>query len=196
MSLSEIQIEILEPEKSHWLATQWKPNYQELLEIFPNAKSIIKQIIKADKEKISELREAQRNFWNRRGRDYKERWWWECWDEVFYQQEIERLLKRIKKYGFLIEPGSARAGGDQKEAAKKIPVELLYGNQLRKSGGKLIGLCPLHSEKTPSFVIYSETNSFYCFSEAIGGDSITFIMKRDNLSFNEAIKKILNYEKD
>ena len=200
MSLSEYftdeQIESLEPEKSHWLAAQWKPGYQELLEIFPNAKSIIKQIIKADKEKISELREAHRNFWNRQlWRSYKERWFWEIYDEVFFKQEIERLIKRIKKYGFLLEPGSVRAGGDQKEAAKKIPVELFYGGELKRSGKRLMGRCELHeNDDTPSFHIYTETNSWYCFGACgAGGDGIDYVMAKYGIGFREAVKRILKH---
>lgn len=49
-------------------------------------------------------------------------------------------------------------------------------------------LCPFHSEKTPSLVIYPDTQSFYCFGCGAGGDVITFIMKIENLDYVEAVR--------
>ena len=59
---------------------------------------------------------------------------------------------------------------------------------LKKRGRNMIGLCPFHSEKTPSFNIYPENGSFYCFGCGVGGDVITFIMKIENLDYIEAVK--------
>ena len=60
--------------------------------------------------------------------------------------------------------------------------------QLRHRGRTHTGLCPFHSEKTPSFVVYPETQSFYCFGGGAGGDVITFIKKINNLDYVEAVK--------
>lgn len=60
--------------------------------------------------------------------------------------------------------------------------------QLKRRGRNLVGLCPFHGEKTPSFNIYSENGSFYCFGCGTGGDVITFIMKIENLDYMEAVK--------
>ncbi len=59
---------------------------------------------------------------------------------------------------------------------------------LKRRGRNMIGLCPFHSEKTPSFNIYPENGSFYCFGCGVGGDVITFIMKIENLDYIEAVK--------
>lgn len=59
---------------------------------------------------------------------------------------------------------------------------------LRRRGKNLVGLCPFHNEKTPSFCVYPENNSFYCFGCNKGGDVITFIMGVENLDFSEAVK--------
>ena len=60
--------------------------------------------------------------------------------------------------------------------------------QLKRRGRNLVGLCPFHGEKTPSFNIYSENGSFYCFGCGVGGDVITFVMKIENLDYMEAVK--------
>lgn len=59
---------------------------------------------------------------------------------------------------------------------------------LKRHGRNMVGLCPFHGEKTPSFTIYTENGSFYCFGCGAGGDVITFIMKIENLDYVEAVK--------
>ncbi len=59
---------------------------------------------------------------------------------------------------------------------------------LKKNGRSLKGLCPFHSEKTPSFNVSSDKQLFYCFGCGAGGDVVTFIMKAENLSYPEAVK--------
>ena len=60
--------------------------------------------------------------------------------------------------------------------------------QLRHRGRTLYRLCPFHNEKTPSFVVYPETQSFYCFGCGAGGDVIPFIKKINNVDYIEAVK--------
>lgn len=59
---------------------------------------------------------------------------------------------------------------------------------MKRRGRNLVGLCPFHGEKTPSFNLYPETASFYCFGCGAGGDVITFIKKIENLSYVDAVK--------
>lgn len=59
---------------------------------------------------------------------------------------------------------------------------------LKREGRNKKALCPFHNEKTPSMVIYPETQSFYCFGCGTGGDVITFIMKIENLEYVEAVR--------
>lgn len=59
---------------------------------------------------------------------------------------------------------------------------------LKRHGRNMVGLCPFHGEKTPSFNIYTENGSFYCFGCGVGGDVITFIMKIENLDYVDAVK--------
>ena len=60
--------------------------------------------------------------------------------------------------------------------------------RLRQRGRTAVGLCPFHGEKTPSFTVYPETSSFYCFGCGAGGDTITFIKKIENLSYIDAVR--------
>ncbi|MBQ2676998.1 MAG: DNA primase [Clostridia bacterium] len=59
---------------------------------------------------------------------------------------------------------------------------------LKRTGNTMKGLCPFHNEKTPSFTVYPENGSYYCFGCQNGGDVITFIRNAENLDYIEAVK--------
>ena len=61
---------------------------------------------------------------------------------------------------------------------------------LRPHGGYLSGLCPFHNEKTPSFVVYEKTQSFYCFGCGVGGDVISFIRNIEGVGYPEAVTRL------
>ncbi len=61
---------------------------------------------------------------------------------------------------------------------------------LKRRGATLVGLCPFHNEKTPSFTVYPATQSFYCFGCGAGGDAITFVKKIENLDYLDAVKAL------
>lgn len=61
---------------------------------------------------------------------------------------------------------------------------------LRQSGKEFIGLCPFHSEKTPSFTVNEEKGLFHCFGCGESGDAITFVRKVEGLSFKEALSRL------
>ena len=82
--------------------------------------------------------------------------------------------------------------GDEflQELRDKIDIETVVSPyvSLRRRGRLLTGLCPFHNEKTPSFTVYPDSQSFYCFGCGEGGNVITLLMKIANKSFPEAIK--------
>lgn len=61
---------------------------------------------------------------------------------------------------------------------------------LKRRGKTLVGLCPFHNEKTPSFTVYPESQSFYCFGCGSGGDAVTFLRKIENLDYIDAVKAL------
>ncbi len=61
---------------------------------------------------------------------------------------------------------------------------------LKRSGSNLKGLCPFHSERTPSFTVYTATQSFYCFGCGAAGDVISFVMKAENLDYVSAVQSL------
>ncbi len=63
---------------------------------------------------------------------------------------------------------------------------------LKRRGSNLIGLCPFHDEKTPSFTVSPTKNIFKCFGCGQGGGSVQFLMEHENIGFVEAIRQLAN----
>lgn len=59
---------------------------------------------------------------------------------------------------------------------------------LKRAGANLVGRCPFHSERTPSFTVFPSTSSYYCFGCGAGGDVVTFVMQSENIEYREAIE--------
>lgn len=78
------------------------------------------------------------------------------------------------------------------ELQDKIDIEQVISSHisLKRRGKNLVGLCPFHNEKTPSFTVYPESRSFYCFGCGAGGDVISFVRRMDNLDYVEAVKAV------
>ncbi len=61
---------------------------------------------------------------------------------------------------------------------------------LKQAGKNLVGLCPFHSEKTPSFTVSPDKQIFHCFGCGEGGDVFSFLIKYENIAFPEAVRKL------
>ena len=81
------------------------------------------------------------------------------------------------------------------ELAERNDIVDVVGSYVRltkKSGSNLFGLCPFHSEKTPSFSVSPDKQIYHCFGCGKGGSVISFIMEIENLSFPEAVAFLAN----
>ena len=84
------------------------------------------------------------------------------------------------------------AVGVAAEVKSKLTVLEIVGEavQLKKAGTTYKGLCPFHGEKTPSFVVTPARDSWHCFGCGEGGDVFSFVMRREGLTFLEALKRL------
>ncbi|MEU4658369.1 DNA primase [Streptomyces sp. NPDC023723] len=82
---------------------------------------------------------------------------------------------------------------DVKAVRDAVPIDAVVSEYLQlrgAGGGNLKGLCPFHDEKSPSFQVSPSKGFFHCFGCQEGGDTITFVMKIDHLTFSEAVERL------
>jgi DNA primase len=78
------------------------------------------------------------------------------------------------------------------EVKQRTDIVEVIGREvtLVKAGRTFKGLCPFHAEKNPSFYVYPEQQSWHCFGCNSGGDVFSFIMKKQNIDFGEALRQL------
>ncbi len=78
------------------------------------------------------------------------------------------------------------------EIRERVDIAAFIGDYvpLKKRGNDLVGLCPFHAEKTPSFHVHPDRGFFKCFGCGAGGDVITFVQKNDNVTFGDAVRAL------
>lgn len=79
----------------------------------------------------------------------------------------------------------------QIEQIKQKPIENFYNGQLHTTGSRLFGRCPFHEERTPSFFIFTNNNTFHCFGCSKNGDVIDFLMLTKKIDFREAMRLLI-----
>lgn len=103
--------------------------------------------------------------------------------------EAERHIARLRRQTVChTDPIGGRITEVDIERARGVPIASLISSKVRRTGRTSTTNCPLHEDRSPSFVIYHESNSCWCFGCQQGGDSIALIRKLHNLSFIEAVK--------
>lgn len=172
---------------------------KELLETFPEVKAIIPQKIVEWEEKqikLTVILKKKLMLIKHQIVDEFSQWFWREWTKVTDGVEllkIERHIERLRRLWWVFSDRKlkGRITEEQIKQASTTPIENLIGQPLRKSGKTLVGLCPLHNEKHPSFYIYPESNSFYCFGCSQGGDAIALVRLLHGYSFKEAIAYLI-----
>lgn len=182
-----------------WQKSLLKLTERELLAVFPGAREIFPVKIAELEEKRTVTSNAIRNkltFIKNQTIDEFSKWFWREWVKITDCVELLKIEKRIAHLRRLqlATEGRTPKGhltDDQIQQATAVPIENLTTNPLRKSGKTLIGLCPFHSERSPSFHIYPKSNSCWCFGCNQGGDVISFVRLLYGYSFQEAVRYIL-----
>lgn len=99
-------------------------------------------------------------------------------------------LQELKKFMNLTKPRVMSKTLDI-QRAKMMPIRDLYDFEVSRETSKMIyAKCPFHDQKTGSFTIYKDSNSWFCYSCNIGGDSISFLQKLKDIGFVEAVKEL------
>ena len=171
----------------------------ELLEIFPEGRELIPQILKEWEEKYREFKRIIKKdlkMIREETKDELTRYFWKEFIKLSINDELSEIRKQIFRLrkldsairGKVLSPKLLTDEKLNQARSTSIVDVASLSFQLRKSGKNYLTLCPLHSEKHPSFYLYPETNSFYCFGCLASGDVIKFVELTQNYSFKDAVE--------
>lgn len=184
------------------MGDDYKPKLteKEILEAFPEAKEIIPlKLQELTKEKKILLNDLVKPYLEKTKtfKDDFSRWFWREGLKVLVGDRFEVINQNISRLSRLQTIIQSKAGAERianfeatLEIARGVPIYDIVSSwvKLRKSGKKYFGLCPFHNERSPSFFIYPESNSFYCWGCLKGGDVIKFVMLKQGVDFKQAVK--------
>ena len=178
--------------ESEWQRSLPRYNDKELLEVFPEAKIIVRRKIKELEQVQSVLVETIKEklaIIKKQVSDEFSQWFWREWVKVTDGKNLFEIEERLKNLKWAITPRQSnnRITDQQIKQALAVPIERLIGQPFRKSGKTMIMLCPLHKEKNASFYIYPQTNTCWCYGCNQGGNAINLARMLYNFSFIEAV---------
>lgn len=194
--------EELRLEKQHTAEERKITRSIDWLDVFPEALSVIKEKIQeylSDAQKITSQRDQHVQLITqesageeRQIRMYLCQAFYNSVIDEIYQQ-IFRLTGEVKKHKGLTQPSYSSASpisAQDIETARSVSLLTLIerdGHQLRRAGKNWTTQCCFHEDKSPSLVIYPESNRFHCFSCQAHGDGIKYLMDSCKLNFIDAI---------
>ncbi len=172
--------------EKYWRKSVRRLTNKELLEIFPEARPILKQKLREYSNEAKALTQEIKEDLERLYKQVKDEfslWFWEQYLEVFKGERLEGLSRKIREIKFGLNPPKIKRGritDEMIERARQYPFESLIDTK------RNFALCPFHSEKRPSF--YIKNNWGYCYGCGWHGDTIKFLMDKNQISFQEAVK--------
>jgi hypothetical protein len=181
----------------------WKtvPNYTdvELLAIFPEARTAIPdKLAEWKQERVRLVRTIRKKLATIQQASAPEhQWFWRAWVKYTDGQTLRVVEAHIARLQRLhgVATGMRRPGAltdTHIQQARAVPLARLVTTPLRPSGKTLVGECPLHEDRRPSFTVYPDTNSWYCFGCQRGGDAIAFVRYLHGFSFRQAVRSLVN----
>lgn len=199
------EIDQIDREEKQWKESQKNYSFSELIIMYPQATKIAKKHMRADLKKQKELlkwladwRAGCNDIINKvhfQQQDFYKEWFDDSYNES--RQEIERKIKKLNfNLSHLEEKKETKTTRGVSEQdilrAKEVPITDFFTGKLTKQSNKtLVGRCPFHLERNPSFTIYTTQNTWWCFSCNSGGTVIDFLMRQIGVDFLTAVKQLL-----
>lgn len=183
-----------------WRDTMPKFKEDELLKLFPEAKKVIPEKIAEWNESVGKLYKVIKSELVKIRLTHTDNFVQQIYRELLKLTLGKELLKmkghitRLRRIQSLSENRQPQKGWINDadiQRAKAVPIESLVNMGLRKSGRSLIGLCPFHNEKTPSFHIYTDQNMCWCYGCNQGGNTIKLVMLLYGFTFIKAVKHLI-----
>jgi len=202
------EITDLTRQNDEWLATVPNYTFREAIAIFPEAVKIARKNLKLEvkqlKERLKWLDEWRMNECQDTINKihFKEQTFYKDWFDQSHQESRQEVERQIKKLQFSLshldeidgKTKTQKTNGVSEQdvaRAKEIPITHFYTDKLSKHNKLATGRCPFHNEKTGSFTIYLDQNTFWCYGCGAGGTVIDFVMRQNNCDFLQAVKTLL-----
>lgn len=190
--------------EKNWEKSKIRLTPRELLDIFPEAKEIIKNNLKK-MQHISEILLLKL----RRELDILKIQYgagneWFAQEIVKFSstydamEEIDRLIWELKKFPLENKTDNKkRRFEDLLTKARRVSIEHIatpHLKRIKRYGNRISAQCPFHNDRNPSLCLYTATNTWHCFGGCgSGGDVIDFVIKIYGYSFKEAVNYLANY---
>lgn len=187
--------EIYSDMKREWRKSIKRYSNQDLLRLFPEAEKIIPEKIKENERRYKKIeRIAKKLLKEARKIAGENTWFTESFIKAFCVPSLIKHSNNIMRLNSYSRPRNQFIENfNQKiERAREYPIlELASGSMdLRARGRTCSALCPFHNERTPSFFLYPESNTYHCFGCGVHGDVISLAQHLYNISFKEAVLKL------
>lgn len=184
-----------------WSDSQVSYSFHQLLDIFPDARPRVKQILKEQIKQyqvdLTFAEEWKEKFYNKiiYRVSFTNRWFYIWLRDWLLEDLTEGKDAIIKKNRYLLSSLDPKktTGNPGKitemdiARAKEVPLSMFL--KINNAG---FARCPLHEDKTPSLKVYRNKNTFYCFSCNTGRDVVDLVQKINNCTFLEAVKILIN----
>jgi hypothetical protein len=180
-----------------WRSRLPKPTIKELFEMYPGANQVLEAKIEEESTKLEgAIRVLKEEIWNNRDESAStQEFLHEIWKQITIGPVIEESNRRILSYRrhMAVAKGVEVRGGippEDIEAAKHVHIETMLEGGKRMTSSHVYARCPFHDDRSPSLVVYRKSNTFHCFGCQAHGDSIDFVMRKDGVSFKEAVHEL------
>ena len=192
-------------EQTYNLEREWRASLpywstKEILETYPEVREMAKDKkaeLGADLKGLAEVIKRKAALINEKATTKNGRWFFLEWLKVNEVQDYLEIKSQIKKISFLTNKPSRKVNknkltSDMIEEARRVPIEVLI-NAPRTDTRRFYQVsCPLHNERTPSFTVWRDSNTFKCFGCGEQGSSIDLFMKMHSCDFKMAIRSLVN----
>lgn len=167
-----------------------------LIAIFPETKQIVADLVReltSKRNKLVTYIGDELVLIYAQSDDEAFRYFWKLWLMLNKGEELNRIdvkLARLYRLQHAIDGKPASKGwisDNDIAAARNYPIQDLFDVVFRRSGNRLVGLCPFHKEKTPSFYVFLSQNNVHCFGCQKSFDSIGAYMELNRCDFKEAV---------
>ncbi len=206
--LTDEQLAIYDHEAKLWKESQPRYTFPQLMEIFPEAiktaRRGLKSQIKKHNEELKLIGEVEQEYYDARiaPAHFSEQAELKEDSERAFEEQRKTINNKIKTTMFNLshlnelegKEVNKTTGGISEERiamAKQVPIESVYPDRLHKHGKLAVGVCPFHGEKTGSFTVYLEQNSWWCYGCQKGGSVIDYVMQQNSVDFLTAVKQLL-----